>query len=427
MISPNWSRPPPKRKAFSLFFLDELGPWLLVAGLFYGLRRLEVWLHQHIFKVGWLVIKQYQTTTVLYYAFFLPGIILNQLIFWLAAGFLNVGAERSIAWPEKQEIGELKLGFVKLMDPKNIGSMRMALISAAPLLVGLLVVWHVANNVLNLPGILSALNQGTIDLSTAINQFTTAPDFWIWFYLAFTISNTMMPNFEHLRGWRIVLGAVVVVIVIFYLLGAGDQVIMTNLRGPVSSALNAVSSIFAVIIILDLIMVGILGTIEALVERITGDSATFENGTMVTMRRSEVLARRAQALAVRPQRKSGRAKSPSGPPSIYRLPLPIPAAPGKEAITAGDGIVITPEVTPSLASGTPAPERVVPKVIPGATAEKLPPPSPFSSPSAKPASVVTAPASLAARAISPPTKPAEAIERHNEATDDEEVEDDAEE
>ncbi len=195
-------------------------------------------MHQHIFKVGWLVTKQYQTTTILYYAFFLPGIILNQLIFWLVAGFLNVSAERTIAWPEKQEIGELKLDFIRLS--KNVTPFRLAIISTAPLLVGMLAVWHVSNNILNVPLFLTELNKDgfLVNISTALAHFTNAPDFWIWVYIAFAISNTMMPNFGNLRGWRIALIVIAVLIAAFYVLGAGDQVVMNNLRGPVTDALT---------------------------------------------------------------------------------------------------------------------------------------------------------------------------------------------
>lgn len=287
-------------------------------------------MHQHIFKVGWLVTKQYQTTTILYYAFFLPGIILNELIFWLAAGFLNVSAERTIAWPEKQEIGELKLDFIRLS--KNVTPFRFAIISTMPLLVGMIAVWHIANNVLNVPLFLTELNAGgfLVNISTALAHFTNAPDFWIWADLAFAISNTMMPNFANLRGWRIVLTIVGIPIAALYVLGAGDQVVMSNLRGPVTNALNSLSSVFAIIIGLDIFMVAVLGTMEAIIERITGDSATFENGKMVTMRRSELIARRQQALAIKPQQKAQRAAAaPVGPPSVYKLNFPIPAHPAR--------------------------------------------------------------------------------------------------
>ncbi|MBI1276971.1 MAG: hypothetical protein GC179_02460 [Anaerolineaceae bacterium] len=352
-------------------------------------------MHQHIFKVGWLVTKQYQTTTILYYAFFLPGIILNQLVFWLAAGFLNVSAERTIEWPQKQEIGELKLDFIRLS--KNVSPLRFAIISTAPLLVGLFTVAFIANNVLNVPGFLIEMNIGgsLLNFSTALSHFTSAPDFWIWVYLAFAVANTMMPNFANLRAWRIVLFIIAAVIAGFYILGAGDQVIMSNLRGPVTNVLNSLSSVFAIIIGLDIFMVVVLGTLEAIIERITGDSATFENGKMITLRRSELAARRQQALAVRPQQKSQRAASaPSGPPSVYKLNFPIPGAPGKEAVTPSPQIVISQEpkpATPALADS-----RSGPAVITGTVAEKLPPPS------SQPAAASVVPSNPAA----PPARPA---------------------
>ncbi|MCA0453083.1 MAG: hypothetical protein LCI00_03820 [Chloroflexi bacterium] len=373
--------------------------------LFYALRQLEVWLHQHIFKVGWLVTKQYQTTTILYYAFFLPGIILNQFIFWLAAGFLNVSAERSIAWPQKQEIGELKLDFIRLS--KNVGPLPFAVISTTPLLVGMFAVWQIANNILNVPTFLTELNQGgfLVNLSTALAHFTSAPDFWIWVYLAFAVSNTMMPNFANLRGWRIILIVLGVLIAALYVLGAGDQVVMNNLRGPVTDALNSLSSIFAIIIGLDIFMVAVLGTLEAIIERITGDSATFENGKMVTLRRSELLARRQQALAVRPQQRTQKAAAvPVGPPSVYKLQFPIPGAPGKEAVSVSPQMVISQEIKPAA----PTPQldtRSGPAVISGTVAEKLPPPSTSQTSSPIPANPAT-PMSKPAASPAAPTTPA---------------------
>lgn len=342
--------------------------------LFYILRRLEVWLHQHIFKVGWLVTKQYHTTTVIYYAFFLPGILINQVVFWLSAGFMNVRAQSVVAWPQKQEIGELKLDFVRLSS--KVDPVRLALISTMPLVAGLVLIWHVANNVLNVPAFLNDVSQASSSgLLMTIGKFTSTADFWIWVYFAFTISNTMMPNLDNLRGWRIVLIAIAVGIGILFAIGAGNQVILANLRGPITDALNGLSSIFTIIIGLDVFAVAVLGTIEAIIERITGDSATFKDGKMITMRRSEMLAQRARALAPQPKLTST-AAAPSGPPSVYRLPFPVPGPPGKEAITPATSVIIEPSPPASLTGGLSNPGRSGPPVIPGTVAEKLPSPAP---------------------------------------------------
>lgn len=325
---------PRRRKASRLEFFDLLTPWLLLGGLLYLLRRLENWLHQHIFKVGWLLTHQFQTTTILYYAFFLPGIVVNQFTYWAVAGLLNVRADRAIAWPEKQEIGELRLNFVRLS--KNVDAFRLALISSAPLVVGLILVWHIANNILNVPGFLNDLRGNDLaDFGEAAARFTAAPDFWLWVYIAFTISNTMMPDFRNLRGWRVVLTGIGVIVVALYVVGAGNAVIFDALEGPITSSLNALSSIFAVIIGLNLFMVAVLGSIESLVERITGHSATFKDGRMIVMTRQEMLAQRSRALA--PQPKTPKSAAPVGAPTVYRLPLPLPGAPGKEPVSRAPG------------------------------------------------------------------------------------------
>ncbi len=353
----------------------------MLGSLFYALRSLEVWLHQHIFKVGWLSTRQYQTTTILYYAFFLPGIVLNQFLFWLAAGFLNVRAERSIVWPQKQEIGELKLDFIRLQ--KNVDPLRLAIIHTMPLLVGMVVVWHIANNIIAVPVFLVALggNQFLDQLGPALGHFSRIPDLWLWVYLAFTISNTMMPNFEAMRGWRVALIAVGIGIVILYIVGAGNQVILNNLRGPVNDALNSLSTLFAIIIGIDVFVVAVLGTIEALIERFTGYSATFKDGKMMTMTRAEMLAQRSKALA--PTAKASKAATraePAGAPSIYKLVFPIPGPPGKEPVSREENLVIEPPSKPMLPGSE---GRSGPAIISGNVTEKLPPPSSDTAP-AKP-------------------------------------------
>lgn len=379
----------------------------MLGGLLYLLRQLERWLHQHIFKVGWLVTNQFQTTTILYYAFFLPGIVLNQFIVWAVAGLLNVRADRSIAWPEKQEIGELKLNFIKLS--KNVGAFRLAIISTAPLVIAIALVWHIANNILNIPGFLSMMRDGTLtNLTEAINSFTAATDFWIWVYLAFTISNTMMPDFQNLRGWRIVISALAIIIVVLYILGAGNAVLLDAMRGPITNSLNALSSIFAVIIGLNLFMVAVLGTLEAIIERITGHSATFENGKMKTMRRSEMLAERAKALAVT-QKPTKAVAAPAGPPSIYKLQFPIPPAPGKEAVTRDEGTVVSlPAATTSQPQTSILEGRGGPVLIPGTAAPKINPPPQAAKPPALSA---------------PTTTPSKPPIKDDEADEDEDVDD----
>lgn len=311
-------------------------------GLFNVLRRLETWLHQHIFKVGWLTTKNFQTTTILYYAFFLPGVLLYEFVFWLAAGLLNVRAERAIKWPEAQEIGEIRLNFVQLAPHSS--PLRVAVITTIPFLMGIILMWYIANNVFLVPVVLDTLtpNDGPVNfqsLNAALQQLLSTADFWLWFYVAFTVSNTTFFNLPQLSGYRIlgITGGVAVVVVI--VLGLGNTVILGILNGPVATVLNDVSAIFAGVIVMNAFMVGVLSAIENTIEWITGDSADFQNGKMIVMTREERQSRRLREIERQRQtrerkRSRQREAATEGPPSIYRTPLPLPGPPGDVPVTA---------------------------------------------------------------------------------------------
>src|SRR5262249_6071148 len=158
-----------------------------VGVMLYVVRRLERWLHQHIFKVGWLLTRNLRTTTVLYYTFFLPGVFVHEFIYWLVAGILNVQAERAIAWPEAQAIAELNLNFVRLA-PKT-SRVKVAIISISPLIGGLVLIGFIATQVLNLNVVIAVLRTGGWDsLGSAISLLLSTPDVWIWVYLTFAIA-----------------------------------------------------------------------------------------------------------------------------------------------------------------------------------------------------------------------------------------------
>jgi len=330
--------------------------------LFYGLRQIERWLHQHIFKVGWLVLKNFQNTTLLYYTFFLPGVIINQLVVWLMAGVLDVRAERAIRLPEKQEIGELKLNFIKLS--KKASPAKVSIITLSPFLVGLFFILFAMNNIFRVNVAFADFDNTLDGLFRGIGRMTSAPDFWLWAYLLFTVANTMMPDFKQIRGLRFILTILGVILLGLFIIGVGDEIATAALTGPILTILNTLSGAFAFVIILDVIAVGVLALIENAIEYITGDSATFKNGKMIAMTREQVIAARNQDRQKRMQTlKEPKQLSPlAGAPSIYKLSFPIPGAPGVEPITPiPSAILSAPPPPPALDKRTITREE--PKVI----------------------------------------------------------------
>ncbi len=300
------------------------------------MRSIERWLHQHIFKVGWLLTQNFKTTTILYYTFFLPGVILHEFVYWLAAGIFNVRAERAIKWPEAQEIGELRLNFVQISP--RAGVYRRAIIAIVPLVAGLTVVWWIASNILDINAVVLTMSSGNLDdVAAGFRQLVQAPDFWLWFYVLFTVSNTMYPAVpKDLRGWRTVAGAVVVIIITLFVIGIGNE-ISQSVATPLGSFLGVLQNILLLIIGSNLFMTLVLGSIEYGIESTTGRSATFKKGKMITLTREEMLAERQKAREREQKQLATVAKrnpaALSGPPSIYQFALPIPGGPGEESVT----------------------------------------------------------------------------------------------
>jgi hypothetical protein len=331
--------------------VEILGPAILTILLFNVLQRMEDWLHQHVFKVGWLVTKNFQTTTILYYTFFLPGVVLYELVRYLVAGALDVRAERAIAFPESQDIAELKLNFIKLN--RKAPPWKVFIIQAAPPIVGLLLIYFIAVNVFDVTAIFATLAPGTLDAVVAtFTRLITIPDFWIWAYLVFTISGVTIPNWIVITGWRSIFLTTAGVAGLLFLIGVGENV-SAAITPSIYNGLISLSLVFGLMMALNGIGTALLSAVENTIERVTGDSATFRNGKLVALRRSEIRAMRQQerektVKAQQLKRANPKPALPAGPPSIYRMPLAIPGPPGDEIITRAAARIIEPEERPAL-------------------------------------------------------------------------------
>lgn len=331
------------------------------------------WLQQHVFKVGWLLTKNMRTTTILFYTLFLPGVILYEFTYWMMAGILNIRAERALSWPDAQQVAELRLNFIKL--GRNVGSFRLALINLAPFLVGTLVIWWAAFNVLQIDEAWAILQaEGLRGVGDSLTRLFSTPDVFLWVYILFSVGNTMMPRWSELKGARVLLVIAGIVFGALLILGVADDFINNGLLIPFNNALNYISTVFVTVILVNSIMTAILGTVEALIERVTGDSATFERGKLVAITRADRLEQeRIAAEKARKAAQTARERKPaavSGPPSIYRLPLPTPPALGREetiSVRRDDERVLGAGVT------TPSPAK---PALPGLSAAAPPPASP---------------------------------------------------
>lgn len=290
---------------------------------------MERWLHLHLFKLGWLLTKDFRTTTVLFYALFLPGIVLHEVALFLAASFLNVRAERVLRFPQVQEIADLKINFIRLSP--RAARWKVGLIEWAPPAAGVAAIAAIAGGVLDVNAAVAVMQSGDLrDVSAGFALLTAKPDFWLWTYLLFAIANTMTPRFTAQRALRPLIWTLLVAGVLVWVLGFANQLLLPLVE-PVAQLVQLLLAVFWGMVLLNGAAIFVLGVIEQTIERVTGNSAEFVRGRLVAKTRAEILAeRQAERQRLARQREAAKQRTPDildGLPSVYRLKFPIPGPP----------------------------------------------------------------------------------------------------
>ena len=213
--------------------------WLLVAlAAFIYLQRL---LHREIQAFFLILTRNPGVTQVLFALIFFPGVLLHELSHFLSAKLLGVPTGKFSLIPQAQPDGRLRLGYV---ETASGGFVRDALIGAAPLVTGSLFVAYAGIYQLQLLPLWDLIRSGNWGaLGAMLLSVPKSPDFWLWFYLTFTISGTMMPSQSDRHAWLplgfLVLGMAAVAI----LAGAGTWM-LANLAPPFNQFLQALAMIF---------------------------------------------------------------------------------------------------------------------------------------------------------------------------------------
>ena len=369
-----------------------LTPWLMLAGVLILLIYAEKWVHRHLYGVGWVLTNNKKSATALYYVLLLPGVFVHEFTQYLVAGALNVRIKRVIAWPEAQDNGTLRLNFITV---QRASPLEKALIGAAPLAVGLALVWVISNYILNLENILAALSQGDLNrFAEAFRQLGRTPDFYLWLYLMFAIGNAMLPTPADREGWPLVLGIFTGILAFLVAIGVGE-VLLQTFTGPVAHGIELLATAFLTVLLVQIPAMVTIAILEMIIGRITG--RRFEYNPQATRSRAR-------------QPGSADPLPPGAPlPSIYNLPLPLPdpardagppprRQPARQAGTPSSGPT-TPRRAPAQPTGAPAPASV----SPFESARRTPAPTDLPSPgraAGQPSRPVT-PASPADRAPGP--------------------------
>jgi hypothetical protein len=239
--------------------------WLLVAlAVFAFLQRL---LHREIQALFLILTRRSGVTQVLFALIFFPGVLLHELSHFLSAKLLGVRTGKFSLIPQTQTDGKLRLGYV---ETGSGGFVRDALIGAAPLVTGSLFVAYAAiyqMHILPLWDLMGSADWGV--LRVILMSVPKSPDFWLWFYLTFTISSTMMPSQSDRHAW-LPLGLLVVGLVVVAILAGAGTWMLANLTPPFNRFLQALAMIFGLSGVLHLLLILPLLLVHLILTRLTG-------------------------------------------------------------------------------------------------------------------------------------------------------------
>ena len=241
------------------------GGWLLLMLL--PLVYLERWVHRHLQGVWLLILRHEESATIIYSILMLPGVVLHEGSHWLAATLLGVRAGRFSVVPERLPNGTLRLGYLETDKPDLF---REALIGVAPLITGTATIIFAGYARLGLGPVGDALAH--TDLVGALEKLlalTQAQDFWLWLYLVFAVSNSMLPSASDRRAWLpVALMALAIVGVVVYL-GLGTAMVEA-FGGMLEAALRALAAAFTITVGIDLCLAPCIWLVEQGLMKLTG-------------------------------------------------------------------------------------------------------------------------------------------------------------
>jgi hypothetical protein len=180
----------------------------------------QIKLHQEVMMVCLLIMRRESAANLLFFILFLPGILLHEGSHWVTAKILKVPVGDFSLKPKMLKDGRIQLGYV---ETAQTDWLRDTLIGAAPVIFGMLLIAWIAIGRFN---IITAWQTFTsfelAPLWVILREIFQTPDFWIWFYLVFSMSSMMLPSPSDRRAW---LPLALIVLIIFGLLllaGAGS-------------------------------------------------------------------------------------------------------------------------------------------------------------------------------------------------------------
>ena len=206
--------------------------------------------------IGWLLTGNANVTMIGYYLLMFPGILLHELSHFIVARLLGIKVTNFSLGPRRRKNSNtIELGSVSVYSG---GTIRDSLVGVAPFIAGtvvLLLVSYLVFDVGALGRVWAA--EGWKGFFGTIRTLPRTPDFWLWLYVIFAVSNAMMPSVADRQPWLLAALYVAGVLLVAWLLGA-FSFLSPSLWDNAFGALQVLTLAFLFTVILNAIVGAVL-------------------------------------------------------------------------------------------------------------------------------------------------------------------------
>ncbi|MGE5225204.1 MAG: hypothetical protein ACM3PY_22425 [Omnitrophica WOR_2 bacterium] len=233
-------------------------------------------LHREIQAVFLLITRHIEIALSLFALFFFPGVLLHEFSHYVVALLLGVPVGRFSLVPQvlpaqadrpAGKPARLQLGFV---ETSSTDILRDALIGTAPLVFGGLFITYAGLVQLGLDQLWNGFLYGGKEVMIQNLEIVHArPDFWLWFYLIFAVSSTMMPSASDRRAWIPIILAISLLLALSLLVGAGPW-LEVHVAPPFNQALRALSVVMGISAGVHVVLLIPVYGLRILLNRLTG-------------------------------------------------------------------------------------------------------------------------------------------------------------
>lgn len=212
---------------------------------------LQRFLHREIQMVIYFITRNESLTIIMYSILFLPGVFLHEASHYLMAKLLGVRTGKFSVIPQLIGKGRLRMGYVETLQTDVL---RDSLIGLAPLIAGTLFVAYTSIFKLQINTLWEVFQNRQWNLFfMGLGLLDNIPDFYLWFYLTFTVSSTMLPSESDRHSWM-PLGIWVIVLFSFAIFSGAGTWMINNIAPPLNNFLNSVALLFMLSNIVHLIL-----------------------------------------------------------------------------------------------------------------------------------------------------------------------------